>query len=263
MRKLVLILVLIFHISRSQIVIDANPASIDIYAEDTTTIVLDGNLNSINGASCIQSFVLAPDSPDNPSWVSNSGLSITIAFPPITELGFFELQYLVTETGTGSCTFIPHNRKIIVNVIKRPPVLNYDIPDYNNERAAVPFEIVFPQPLCIDPHGQSLSYDMLDQNDMALSSIFNFDESGNGRIYGTIPNSQAGTYYLRIYCFDSTFQRVTIDFTMYFAVNNNPYQAVSDLSPYAFEIPQGVNSTYILPTGIYIDPDGDIINYDF
>jgi len=35
-----------------------------------------------------------------------------------------------------------------------------------------------------------------------------------------------------------------------------------DLSVYTFEVPQGMNTTYVLPVGIYIDSDGDQINYD-
>lgn len=49
---------------------------------------------------------------------------------------------------------------------------------------------------------------------------------------------------------------------MYFAANNNPYRVVTDLSVYSFEIPEGVNSTYFIPTGIYLDADGDAIDYE-
>jgi hypothetical protein len=48
---------------------------------------------------------------------------------------------------------------------------------------------------------------------------------------------------------------------MYFQANANPTQVITDLSSYVFEIPQGLNSTYILPVGIFVDPDGDNIQY--
>lgn len=50
---------------------------------------------------------------------------------------------------------------------------------------------------------------------------------------------------------------------MHFVANNNPQQVITNLSPYYFEIPEGVNSTFVLPTGIYVDSDGDPIQYDY
>jgi len=49
---------------------------------------------------------------------------------------------------------------------------------------------------------------------------------------------------------------------MYFSANRNPARVVTDLSLYTFTIPQGMNSTFTLPVGIYLDSDGDTITYD-
>jgi len=162
-----------------------------------TVITLDGDQNSINGAACIDTFEMALDSPNSPTWASNNGLAITFTDPPIGDTGTYDIQYLVTETGTGPCNFIPHNRRLTVVVTKRPPVINYNIPDYLDQRASMAYDISFPQPICTDPHNQPLTYNFMDQNDIALSPIFNLDSTGNGRIFGTVPNSQAGTYFLR------------------------------------------------------------------
>ena len=56
-------------------------------------------------------------------------------------IGTYTLQYLVTETGTGSWTFIPSVRELSVGVAKKSPVINYQIPNYLSLRAAIPFEI--------------------------------------------------------------------------------------------------------------------------
>jgi hypothetical protein len=61
----------------------------------------------------------------------------------ITEIGSYTVHYLVTETGIGPCDYIPHVRKYSILVKKRPPTINYVIPDYTNFRAGVPYEIVF------------------------------------------------------------------------------------------------------------------------
>ena len=84
-----------------------------------------------------------------------------------------------------------------MNVKKRSPVINYHIPDYNSMRAAVPYDIIFPEALCVDPHGAPMTYALLNQNDFAVSTEFNLDMSGNGRLHGTVLNAQAGTHYLR------------------------------------------------------------------
>jgi hypothetical protein len=247
---------------KSQIVVDANPSSVDVYIQEEVTITLDGNQNAINGAACIASFELASNSPSSPSWATNAGLTLNFNPSTIFDAGTYELQYEVIESGTGSCTFVPHNRRIAINVIKRPPVVSYDIPDYLNLRTAVSFEIIFPQSVCTDPYGDSLTYYMLDQNDAAVSQSINFDQTGNGRLYGVMPNAQAGSYILKMYWVDSKSQSVQQQFSLYFAANNSPNRVIFDLTPYEFEIPEGVNTTYILPVGIYVDPDGDVINYD-
>jgi hypothetical protein len=62
----------------------------------------------------------------------------------IADSGPYTVQYLVTETGVSPCTFIPHIRQFSLSVTKRPPSINYVIPDYNSLRAGVAFEINFP-----------------------------------------------------------------------------------------------------------------------
>jgi hypothetical protein len=84
-------------------------------------------------------------------------------------------------------------------VKKKAPFLNYPIPDMNNLRAGVSFEEILPQVVCIDPYGEILAYTLLQQSDIALTNDINFDNAGTGRFYGSIPNSQAGTYALRLY----------------------------------------------------------------
>jgi hypothetical protein len=246
----------------AQIVLDGTPSTTDIFYGEITLLTIDGELNSINGASWIQSFELSSNSPDQPSWVSNSGLDLIFNPMSFSDIGTYELQYEVIETGIGSCNFVPHNRRIMVNVKKKPPVINYIIPDYNNMRAAIYYEIIFPDSLWIDPHGTTLTYNLLTQSDTSPPNNFIYDTTGNTKIYGTTPNSMAGTYYLRIQCIDLLGQRESQDFTMYFAANNNPYQFITDLSVYAFEIAEGVNSLFVIPSGIYRDPDGDSIEYE-
>ena len=99
--------------------------------------------NVVNGAGCLDTFQIATATPDNPSWVSNNGLEITFAPTLIQHVGNYILQYSLNETGIGACTFIPIIRELSLTVFKHAPVINYNIPDYSNLRAAVPFEIVF------------------------------------------------------------------------------------------------------------------------
>jgi hypothetical protein len=101
LKKILSILIFII-LANSQIVIDANPPAVTLYAEETTTIVLDGDLNSINGASCIASFELSSNSPNNFTWVTNIDLSITFSSPSLSEVGFYEIRYEVIETGVGA-----------------------------------------------------------------------------------------------------------------------------------------------------------------
>lgn len=71
---------------------------------------------------------------------------LTLNPPSLSEAGEYTIHYLVTETGIGFCTFIPHIRQYVFTVNKRPPQINYDIPDYTI-RAGIPYEIKFP----VDP----------------------------------------------------------------------------------------------------------------
>jgi len=89
-------------ICKTQIVLDGNPTSINIYTEETTNILLDGDLNSINGEACIQSFEIASNSPTQSAWITNDGLSLTFSPPDLATVGLYEIQYEVIETGVGS-----------------------------------------------------------------------------------------------------------------------------------------------------------------
>lgn len=98
------------------------------------------------------------NSPAKPTWASNISQTCIInlgynifeykcTFNPssLQDLGTYIIQYLVTETGVGSCTFIPTIREISVTVLKKVPVIAYNIPDNPNMRAAIPFTISFPE----------------------------------------------------------------------------------------------------------------------
>jgi hypothetical protein len=252
----------IFIAGNWQIVIDASPSSYTIIVQNTSTFTFDMDSNSINGASCVGGFAVAGTSPTNPSWMTLSGYTLTFSPPTLDDIGVYEIQFEVTESGVGPWLFVPHNRRLILLVNKLAPIVGYSIPDYNNMRAAIPYDLTFPSSPWVDTHGDTLSYDLLDQNDIALSNSFNYDSTTTGRIYGTVPNSQAGTYLLRLTCKDSMDQRINQDFTMFFASNNNPTRVITDMTPYAFTISEGVNSTYTLPSGIYLDSDGDSIIYE-
>ena len=106
-------------------------------------MTLSEDSNVVNGAGCLDTFEIAPATPDNPSWMSNSGLEITFTPTLIQHVGNYIIQYYLNETGQGACTFIPIIRELTLSVIKHAPAINYNIPDYSDLRAAVPFEIVF------------------------------------------------------------------------------------------------------------------------
>lgn len=113
-----------------------------MYLSETQTLTLDGNSNVINGESCLGSIELYSSSPDTPSWASNNGLELTFSPTLISHVRQYTLQYYVTETGTGGCTFIPSLRELSLTVTKRTPVINHEVPDYSDLRAAVPFEVI-------------------------------------------------------------------------------------------------------------------------
>lgn len=72
----------------------------------------------------------------------------------MSDVSSYTFYYLVTETGVGGCLFVPSHRKIIVNVLKKLPVINYAIPSKNDLRAGLPFEVTFPSVPFVDPHGK-------------------------------------------------------------------------------------------------------------
>lgn len=184
--------------SSQQLVMPATPSNHKVYLGETTTLVLDGDSNAVNGASCIDTFIIADSSPDKPTWVSNNELEITFTIPTTMDLlGIYTLHYTLTETGTGSCTFIPVNREISITIAKRAPTIQYVIPDYPNLRAAVPFEIVFPTPPFYDPLDSNLDYTLLKSDNTGVPSYINLDMDNN-RIYGTVPNLNHGSYNLRL-----------------------------------------------------------------
>lgn len=83
------------------------------------------------------------------------------------------------------------------------------------------------------------------------------------KISGLVPNSQAGEYGFRLRCVDSLDQIVSQDFNWTFVANQNPGLTGIDMSALTFTIGEGMDSEHIIPSGIYIDPDGDSIYYDY
>ena len=112
----------------------------------------------------------------------------------MSDIGTYVLHYRITEKGTGSCTASPIIRKLTLQVTKRPPQINYDIPDYPNLRAAVPFEIKFPEAPCVDTLGHPINYYLLDNNEMSLPNYITLDMPNN-RIHGLVPNNAAGAFF--------------------------------------------------------------------
>ena len=260
-KQTILILSLWIWLTIWQIIYPSSPTSYSVYVGDTKTLILDGDLNSFDGAAWIKSFDLYPNSPSKPAWASNDGLSLTFAPNSLTDIGTYTIQYLVTETGTGSWTFIPSVRELIVGVAKKSPVINYQIPNYLSLRAAIPFEIVFPKAPCVDPYNETLNYTLVTTSNTQPYSFFILDMPNN-RLHGTVPNANAGSYTLRLMWTDNFNQNVDQDFTLNFIPNHNPVQQVTNLTPYAFTIGEGTSSDFIIPSGIYVDPDGDSVYYN-
>lgn len=244
----ILILSLLIVLTKQQIQINASPSNYPAFVGETSTLVLDGNANVINGASWLESFTLSPSSPSSPSWVSNDGLTLTFAPPTIGEIASYTLHYLVTEKGTGSCVANPVVRKLNLSVTKRPPRINYEIPDQSNLRAAVPFQITFPQAPCIDSLGQPITYTLLDNNGLNVPDFIQLDISNN-RIHGTVPNNNAGAFFCKLVWKDNYSQSSTQEFIMEFRPNNAPHQNVPDLTPYTVVAGEGASSTHTIPSG--------------
>lgn len=243
-----LILSLLIVSTRQQIQLHAAPSAYTAYVGETSTLVLDGNANVINGADWLGSFTLSPSSPSQPTWASNDGLTLTFSPSSMSEVNAYTMHYLVQEKGTGSCTATAIIRKLSLSVTKRPPQINYDIPDDHNLRAAVPFEVVFPQAPCIDPLGLPLSYSLLDYNNQTLPTFITLDMANN-RVHGTVPNSNAGGLFWRLFCKDTLNQATYQDFVLQFRPNNAPHQNVPDLTPYTVIAGEGASSTHVIPTG--------------
>lgn len=247
---------------RSQVTLPASPSTYTAYLGETTVLTLDGDSNVMNGASCLDTFMLSPSSPDQPTWASNVDLTLTFAPPgSLSIIGVYSLKYYVNETGTGSCTFIPSLRELSLYIAKRPPVINYEIPDEPNLRAAIPFEVVFPQAPCTDQLNDDLTYTLLMSDNTNTPAFINLDMDNN-RIHGTVPNLNSGSFNLRLSCKDSTSQETYQDFMFNFIQNQSPTQHVTDLDPYKFTIGEGTNTTHTIPSGIFVDQNNDAIYYE-
>lgn len=126
--------------------------------------------------------------------------------------------------------------------------MNYEIPDYPNLRAAVPFEVTFPQPPCLDPLSTTLSYSLLDNNGNIVPDYIKLDIPNN-RIHGTVPNMNAGAFFAKLVCKDIINQAYDQDFTMNFRANNAPTQRYPDMTPYTVVAGEGASSTHVIPSG--------------
>mmetsp|Transcript_9126 Transcript_9126/g.8724 ORF Transcript_9126/g.8724 Transcript_9126/m.8724 type:complete len:159 (-) Transcript_9126:3407-3883(-) len=155
---------------------------------------------------------------------------------------------------------VPHYREILLSVTKRGPYINYNIPDYPNLRAGMSYEIIFPEPVCKDPINRPLLYTGLDEDGGSFPSYINLDLHNN-RIYGTVPITSFGTVRVRILCADEFAQSESQVFDMVFNKNNNPVQHVTDFTPYTIQVAEGIDSTYVFPQGLYLDPDNDKIYF--
>ena len=109
-------------------------------------------------------------------------------------------------------------------------------------------------------HNDVLTYILLDQNNLAISS-FGYNPA-NLTISGTVPNADAGTFDLQLRCRDSLTQIATQYFSWTFLQNQNPTPSGIDLSTLTFTIGEGQSSEHIIPSGVYIDSDGDNIYYE-
>jgi hypothetical protein len=238
-----------------------SPPNITAYVSETQLLTLVGNNNSGNGAAWVVSFVLDAGSPHKPSWLSNNMFDLTFNPLTVAQSGSYTIHYLVTESGIYPCIHAPHVRIFDVSVVKRSPIVNYNIPDYNSLRAGVAFEINFPQNPWTDPLGETLSYNMIDDGDTALPDYFNLNMANNS-LYGIVPTSKHGTITIKMICTDSQSQFAEQQFVLTFMRNNNPTRLVTDLSSYAITLGQGMSSENLLPSNIFIDQDGDNIFYN-
>lgn len=137
--------------------------------------------------------MISPSSPNNPSWVTNQGMTLRFTPTLISHVGSYTLQYYLNETGVGICTFIPIIRELTLTVNKLPPQLNYLVPNRTDLRAGVAYEVVFGDYPCTDPNNDTITYNLLNSNNGAVDSYFTLDMS-HKRIYGLVPNGVAGTY---------------------------------------------------------------------
>lgn len=71
----------------------------------------------------------------------------------------------------------------------------------------------------------------------------------NLRIHGTVPNSNAGVFNLKLRCDDIRSQQVHQSFTYQFQSNNDPVQAITDFTPYTILMGEGITYNHTLPTG--------------
>ena len=101
---------------------------------------------------------------------------------------------------------------------------------------------------------------MLYQNNAAVP-FFDYNPT-NLTISGTVPNANAGTFDLQLRCRDSLTQIATQYFSWTFLQNQNPTPSGIDLSTLTFTIGEGQSSEHIIPSGVYIDSDGDNIYYE-
>ena len=110
-------------------------------------------------------------------------------------------------------------------------------------------------------HNDVLTFILLDQNNLAISS-FGYNPA-NLTITGTVPNADAGTFDLQLRCRDSLTQVAIQYFSWTFLQNQNPVPSGIDLSTLTFTIGEGQSSEHIIPSGVYIDSDGDNIYYEY
>lgn len=219
-----------------------------IHTREQSDINLDPSTNTFNGESWVGSVTVDSVTPGNPSWVTNNGLNLTVAPNLFSDRGVYTIKILITETGTGSWTMVPHFRELSITVSKRGPSINYNIPDYTDLRAGVSYEIIFPEPICKDPLDRPLEYSGLDSNGNSLPPYILLDLE-NDRIYGTAPTLSYGTITVRLLCFDEFAQSDSQLFNMVFNQNNNPVQHVTDFTPYTINVAEGMDSVYVFPQG--------------
>lgn len=245
---LLIIIVWIMKLTVQIPTLPSSPSSITAYIQETEVIQLDPNSNSFNGDGCVESVSLDVTSPDSPTWLSINRFKLTLTPPQLSDRGTYLVYLNVKETQIGVWIFPAHIRAISIIVTKRSPYINYIIPDYTNLRAGIAYEIIFPQPACIDPIGDTLLYSGFDNNGSSLPPYIGLDLANN-RIHGLVPSTNYGTVSVRITWSDSFSQSVSQQFIMIFAKNNDPIQYITDFTPYTIILGESTNYEYILPTG--------------